>query len=51
MKELPGRALRDSIAAQVQLFDMEERLGLARRFHEMRRGLDEIIDCANTISE
>ena len=29
----------------------QERLGLARRFHEMRRGLDEIIDCANTISE
>ena len=46
------QGVRDSIKrAEAQLFDMEERLGLARRFHEMRRGLDEIIDCANTISE
>lgn len=46
------QGVRDSIKrAEAQLFDMEERLGLARRFHEMRRGLDEIIDCANAISE
>ena len=39
------QGVRDSIKrAEAQLFDMEERLGLARRFHEMRRGLDEIIE-------
>lgn len=31
------QGVRDSIKrAEAQLFDMEERLGLARRFHEMR---------------
>ncbi len=46
------QGVRDAIKrAEAQLFDMEERLGLARRFQEMRRGLDEIIDCANAISE
>lgn len=46
------QGVRDSIKrAEAQLFDMEERLGLARRFHEMRRGLDDIVACANAISE
>ena len=46
------QGVRDSIKrAEAQLFEMEERLGLARRFHEMRKGLDEIVECANAISE
>ena len=43
---------RDSIKrAEAQLFDMEKRLGLAKRFTEMKKGVDEIVECADKINE
>ncbi len=46
------QGVRDSIKrAEAQLFDMEERLGLAKRFNEMKKGIDEIIKCADNINE
>lgn len=46
------QGVRDSIKrAEAQLFDMEERLGLAKRFNEMKKGIDEIIECAEEINE
>jgi len=37
------QGVRDSIKrAEYQLLDMEERLGLARRFREMKNGLEQI---------
>ena len=44
--------MRDSIKrAENQLFEMEEKLGIAKRFEEMRIGLEQIMDYANEISE
>lgn len=46
------QGVRDAIKrAESQLFEMENRLGLASRFEEMRSGLDEIIDYANEIND
>ena len=46
------QGVRDSIKrAENQLFDMENRLGLAKRFTEMKKGLDEIMSCANAIND
>ncbi|MGN0522067.1 MAG: YlxM family DNA-binding protein [Eubacterium sp.] len=46
------QGVRDSIKrAEAQLFDMEERLGLAKRFNEMTKGVDEIIKCADAIND
>ena len=46
------QGVRDSIKrAESQLLEMEERLGLARRFREMREGLDSILDAAREIQE
>ena len=46
------QGVRDAIKrAENQLFDMENRLGLAKRFNMMRRGLDEIIESAEAINE
>jgi hypothetical protein len=46
------QGVRDSIKrAEAQLFDMEERLQLAKRFNEMKKGIDEIVECAETINE
>jgi len=46
------QGVRDSIKrAESQLFDMENRLGLAQRFNEMKKGIDEIISCADVINE
>lgn len=46
------QGVRDSIKrAEAQLLEMEERLGLARRFHEMREGLSQICDAALRIQE
>ncbi|NLO45177.1 MAG: DNA-binding protein [Clostridiales bacterium] len=46
------QGVRDAIKrAEFQLFEMESRLGLVRRFGEMRRGLDDIIDYTSKISE
>lgn len=44
------QGVRDSIKrAETQLLDMEERLGLAKRFREMRAGLETIIAAAEHI--
>ena len=46
------QGVRDAIKrAEAQLFEMEERLGLARRFKEVRKGLEEINECADKINE
>ncbi len=46
------QGVRDSIKrAETQLLEMEERLGLAKRFHEMREGLSQICDAALRIQE
>lgn len=46
------QGVRDAIKrAETQLYDMEHRLGIARRFEEMRRGLNDIIEYSNQISD
>ena len=46
------QGVRDAIKrAEAQLFDMENKLGLVARFEEQKRGLDEIVECANLIYE
>ena len=46
------QGVRDSIKrAEFQLLDMEERLGLARRFREMRSGLEQISAAAAKIKD
>ena len=46
------QGVRESIMrAEAQLLVMEERLGLANRFHEMREGLSQICDAALRIEE
>jgi len=46
------QGVRDAIKrAESQLFEMEERLGLAKRFEEVQQGLKEINDCADRINE
>jgi len=46
------QGVRDAIKrAEGQLFEMEERLGLAKRFEEVRAGIDEILECAEIINE
>lgn len=41
------QGVRDSIKrAEAQLLDMEQRLGLAKRFREMRSGLEQIREAA-----
>ena len=46
------QGVRDSIKrAENQLYYMEEKLGLVKRFEKMREGLDEIIDCVSFISD
>ena len=46
------QGVRDAIKrAETQLQEMENRLGVAKRFEDMKRSLDEIIECSNQISE
>ena len=46
------QGVRDSIKrAESQLYYMEERLGIAKRFEEVRNGLTEIVDCAEEINQ
>lgn len=46
------QGVRDSIKrAETQLFEMEERLGLVRRFREMRAGIAAIQQAADDIYE
>lgn len=45
------QGVRDAIKrAECQLFEMEERLGLVKRFGDVKSGLEEIIECAAKIS-
>ncbi len=45
------QGVRDAIKrAECQLIEMEERLKLAARFKEVRKGLEEIMECATRIS-
>lgn len=47
----PARVCRDSIKrAEGTLLEMEERLGLARKFRVYRQKLEQIVDCANEIA-
>ncbi len=49
-KLISRQGVRDSIKrSEAMLFDMEERLGLYKRFNEYKIYLGEIIDCANKI--
>lgn len=49
-ENITRQGVRDAIKrAETQLFDMEEHLGLARRFGQLRAGLDEIVECAEKI--
>ncbi len=44
------QGVRDSIKrAETQLLDMEERLGLAKRFREMQEGVTAILEAADDI--
>lgn len=46
------QGVRDSIKrAESQLLEMEEKLSFAKRFEEVRRGLNQIIQYADEISE
>ena len=46
------QGVRDSIKrAEAQLLEMEERLGLARRFQDMQKSLAAICDCAIAIQD
>ena len=45
------QGVRDSIKrAEGPLLEMEERLGLARKFRVYRQKLEQIVDCANEIA-
>lgn len=46
------QGVRDSIKrAESQLYEMEDRLGLAKRFEQVRTGLNEIMQCAEEIND
>lgn len=46
------QGVRDAIKrAENQLFDMENRLGFAKRFTEMKQGLEDIKECAEIIND
>lgn len=46
------QGVRDAIKrAEAQMFDMESKLGLCAKFNELRKGLEEIKECANNIYE
>lgn len=46
------QGVRDAIKrAENQLYDIENRLGFAKRFVEMKKGLNEILECAEKINQ
>lgn len=46
------QGVRDAVKrAENQLYEMEKTLGFAKRFTEMKKGLDEIRQCAEAINE
>ena len=51
-RDITRQGVRDAIKrAEQQLLDMEERLGLARRFQEIQHSLTLICDCALAIQD
>ena len=51
-RDITRQGVRDAIKrAEQQLLDMEDRLGLARRFQEIQQILTLICDCALTIQD
>ncbi len=51
-REITRQGVRDAVKrAEQQLFEMEERLGLARRFQHVQEALTAICDCALNIQE
>ncbi len=51
-RDITRQGVRDAIKrAEQQLFDMEDHLGLARRFQDMRQALIAICDCALAIRD
>ena len=46
------QGVRDAVKrAEMQLYSMEEKLGLLSKFNELKDGLDEIIEYTNLINE
>lgn len=46
------QGVRDAIKrAESQLFEMENRLGIAKRFREIGDGIHEILDCTDQIND
>lgn len=46
------QGVRDAIKrAESQLFEMERNLGLAKKFAQIRSGLNDIISCADSIND
>ncbi len=51
-RDITRQGVRDAIKrAEQQLFEMEERLGLAKRFHDVQKALTEICDCVLNIQD
>ena len=51
-REITSQGVRDAIKrAEQQLLEMEDRLGLARRFQEIQKVLTLICDCALSIQD
>lgn len=51
-ESISRQGVRDAIKrAEGQLYNMEEKLGLAKRFQELRAGLNDILACAEQINE
>jgi hypothetical protein len=52
LEGMSRQGVRDAVKrAEQQLFAMEERLGLARRFQQMQHGLSEIRDCVQKLGD
>ena len=50
LEGMTRQGVRDAVKrAETQLFDLEERLGLARRFRQVRTGLKEIRECVSKL--
>lgn len=51
LEGMSRQGVRDAVKrAENQLFEMEERLGLARRFQQVQQGLREIRSCAERLA-
>ena len=50
--DISRQGVRDNIKRAEQILtELEEKLGLAKRFTEMKKGVDEIVECADKINE